>query len=354
MVDKSTLFAFFSAGILACGCAVESVEGFGRGGIVSIESKPIVYDFSKDGKYLWLSETNCYDLSGHKVKTCIIEGSSGPLPRLQWKKRVLGSAWNYAFSGLSAGNGFDIITMRRLITQLATDNDFAKQKRDWGCSTVRWTFSSKSLPIFTAMLRGGAWPDHADILAWGTLPDAEDAEVPFRAVMVPKELARSLGWNCTLSESMQHIASSSFVCSIDNPRLRFSDISIDYMDNRLSVSNEVFVTQGDLRRLVNDDGLMFNDLGGPGLFLNENYFAFAGTNGGRMKLTARDYLFVYGFREKRVVKAFRSHLRFFDEGYHINDVDVALSADEKYLAIRYDGVITIYPFRTDSCVKTRE
>ena len=27
----------------------------------------------------------------------------------------------------------------------------------------------------------------------------------------------------------------------------------------------------------------------------------------------------------------------------INDIDVVLSADEKYLAIRYDGIITVYP-----------
>ena len=351
MAGKSVVLAFFVAATLACGCAVESVERFGRGGIVSIESKPCVYDFSKDGKYLWLSETNCYDLSGRKVKTSLLEDASGPLPRLKWKKRVLGSAWNYSLSSLGAGNDLDKCKMGSMIAHWAAANGVAAQGQELSCLTIRWTFPEESPPVVAAKLRVGAWPGGTYPLVWGILPDADEEEMSFRAVRVPNELRLPLGWNWTLSGSMQHIASSSSIDSTNNPRLRFSDIGINGIDDHIGMSNEVFVIQSDLKRLVKDDGLMFDDFCGPGFFLNEDYFVFAGTTGGRMKLTARDYLFVYGFRERRIVKAFKSHLRLFDEGYHINDVDVVLSADEKYLAIRYDGVITVYPFRTDAGVE---
>ena len=83
-------------------------------------------------------------------------------------------------------------------------------------------------------------------------------------------------------------------------------------------------------------------------FLNENYYVFICTYGGRNSFTTRDYCVVLDVRKQRIAKIFRSRLRFLSGGWPISMNDFALSADEKYFAIRYEDEITIHRFSSES------
>ena len=92
---------------------------------------------------------------------------------------------------------------------------------------------------------------------------------------------------------------------------------------------------------LGEDGIVLDDMHGMLGFLNNDYFAFVGRNGGRN----REYLFIYGFREKHIVKVFRSGYLLRGGGVGTRDINVVLSADERFIAVRYNGIITVYPFR---------
>ena len=50
-------------------------------------------------------------------------------------------------------------------------------------------------------------------------------------------------------------------------------------------------------------------------------------------------------REKHIVKVFRSGYLLRGGGVGTRDINVVLSADERFIAVRYNGIITVYPFR---------
>ena len=90
MKVRSLLIRGVFASILLTGCAnSEGVLCRLDRGIMSIPSTyDEIFDFSIDGKYIWV-ETNCYDLAGHLMDTGKLAASSFPLPRMNWKKKLV-------------------------------------------------------------------------------------------------------------------------------------------------------------------------------------------------------------------------------------------------------------------------
>ncbi len=351
MVAKIVSLALTGA-ILAQGCSAYSVQRFGRGGIMSIEfAHNSVYDFSKDGKYLWLSETNCCDLAGNPVDPATLDDSSRPLPRMKWRSRILGKSWNYRSAYRDPDNALNCKRIADRLLQWGKDNHLDAEGRELKSRRPKLTFPATASPIVTAEVRPRDFlePGTKAHVVLGRFPDDGDGYIQFRAVGMPNDMLLPFGSDLTVSESLQRVASvSSEHFEGEITPLRFSDIDIDFETGSIAFSNEVYVLFKDLDKALGDRICLdvFSTFG----FLDNNYFAFVGGTGGRFSFTARDYLFIYGFREKRIVKVFKSHLRFLDEGCVILDIDLALSADEKYLAVRYDGVITVYPFLIDGKV----
>ena len=338
------LFILFCAAILVKGCSSKKSDTieFGRGGVMSVESKPGVYDFSEDGRYLWLTETNCYDLSGCSVDASKLRGASLPIARMRFKKHVMGPAWNYSFNNHAQKSEINKEKIESLIVQWGQTNLLRAAECELRCLSSQLTFPEISAPMVTAEVLSGDLLSGTHYMVLGKFPENDNSEIAFRALRISKGVLSLLGGEWAVSESIQRITSFSSAEGAFDVLLRFSDVVIDFESEHIVCSNEVYVSENELGMVVGDSELSLDEFCGHG-FLSKNYFFFTGGSGGRNKFTARDYLFVYGFNEKRVVKAFKSKLRFLDEGYAINDIDVVLSADEKYLAIRYDGIITVYP-----------
>ena len=78
--------------------AVASISHFETGAVAVIkEDEKSLFDFSADGTHIWVVSrdavvTNCYALSGEKVRDSEMQSISPPLERLSWmlKMRLLG------------------------------------------------------------------------------------------------------------------------------------------------------------------------------------------------------------------------------------------------------------------------
>ena len=312
------------------GCTLESgIHRFGSGGVFSIESKGGVYDFSKDGRYLWLSDTECYDLTGRLVDISTLDESSYPLPRMKWKRLVLGADMEYSISRSS----------KRINAQAKrwwTSNHLADRlKVDYVSSEL--TFPAMSAPIVTVNLC--SYEPFSSNIAVGVCPDGGESEMSFRLVNIT-HVKRDMPFASRFVVS----GSTNRASACRSPELwrAFFDIGF-FEDGRVEVSNVVAVTENEVVGLLGDEKIYGQDLSGQ-MFLDDNYFAFPVRRGGCRSFISRDYLLVYGFREKRVVKAFMSRYMLAEHNGTITDVDVVLSADEKHIAIRYDCVITVYQF----------
>ena len=318
---------------------VGDVEKFGEGGVVSIKSSSGVYDFSKDGKYLWLSETNCYDLAGNSVDGGTLDDSSCPVPRMKWKKNVLGHVFR------RDGRFEDDIAAISSSKIEATIKRWSKENHmdELGGGGMRWssklTFPALTSPIVVA--RG--WPSDIEsggvYLSLGELPADNYSDIPFRTVSVTKEDLGRLGFDWSVSERMNHFVG--IVLDSYYKSIRFFDIEIDFEAGRVVFSNEAYLSLVEVGKSLGEDGIVLDDMHGMLGFLNNDYFAFVGRNGGRN----REYLFIYGFREKHIVKVFRSGYLLRGGGVGTRDINVVLSADERFIAVRYNGIITVYPFR---------
>lgn len=314
------------------GCALESnIQRFGSGGVFSVKSKgKTVYDFSKDGKYLWLSETECYDLTGSLVDISALDEVSYPLPRMKWKRRILGADMEYSISR----------NRKKIDAQAVswwTTNHLAdRQKVDYVSSEL--TFPAMLVPVVTVQLC--SYKPFSSNVAIGVCPDGGESEMLFRSVNIThKQRDMPSVFQFVVSESTNRASA----CVSRELSRSFFDVRFDFEDGHLEVSNVVVVTENEIVRLLGDEKVYGQHFSGC-MFLDDNYFAFPVRRGGCRSLISRDYLLVYGFREKRIVKAFKSRYMLFDQNDTITDIDIVLSADEKHLAIRYDGVITVYQF----------
>ena len=146
------LFILFCAAILVKGCSSKKSDTieFGRGGVMSVESKPGVYDFSEDGRYLWLTETNCYDLSGCSVDASKLRGASLPIARMRFKKHVMGPAWNYSFNNHAQKSEINKEKIESLIVQWGQTNLLRAAECELRCLSSQLTFPEISAPMVTA------------------------------------------------------------------------------------------------------------------------------------------------------------------------------------------------------------
>ena len=327
------------------GAAGFEVQELGGGGIMSVPvSMPTglhdVFDFSKDGRCIWLSETNCYDLAGHQLEVGKLGESSSPLTRMGWKNKFIGADINYPFREI----------MGRITSDMKAwlERDGCGRKIDLLYCHASLTFPPASDPVVAAYFwpKGGVG-DFVSIARFG-----ENGEIGFgrtKKIEFTDPIA-----NLDFSPDRRHFVmmqrgAQSLVFQIKIMRADLgSDVSA-YTDN--SIMDVISVSE--LEQLLGEKWLLIRSGRGHG-FANENYYVFACNRGGRSCFTARDYFVVYGLREKRIVKVFKSRLRWLDEGWPMRDTDFALSADEKYLAIRYDGEITVYPFNQTTCQPCRE
>ena len=330
-----------------CGCASEfNVQRFGSGGLFSVKSwnRHEVFDFSKDGKYLWLSETNCYDLSGRPVDMSALDDSSHPLPRMKWKSRILGSEWNYWCSDIRKN-------IEAQAVQWCVTNHLWGGNMKVAYSYSKLTFPATSVPIVTVMLGteaaayckpGSYYKPRDEYIVQGVFTSNAVEEISFKAVKIPPEMWFPLGYEIVVSESLGHIANT----YVEGKGRRFSDVRMDFEARDIALSDEVVVGREEVWTMLGDKSASMDWFDAGVGFLSENYFSFPANRGGRNMFYSRDYLLVYGFRERRIVKAFKGG-RQFNGAYIINDKGIVMSADEKYLAIRYNGVITVYQFNVD-------
>ena len=293
-----------------------------------------VFDFSKDSRYIWTSETNCYDLAGHQAETGKLDAASYQLPRMKWKQKFVGT------DELSVWYPFDAIEER-----LKSDAKAWFQSESGGrgqnlSSYVRLTFPSYSDPFVAVVFMPFDVPHDLVSVARFT----EDDEIVFGPVKKIRchDFIDSLDLSPDIRHFVMMMSKHDGIHAIKIMRTDIGSDAIEYTDNSIVD----VVSKAELEQLFGEKRLWIYERGHG--FANENYYVFSCNRGGRFSFTARDYFVVYGIREKRIVKVFKSRLRWFDEGCEIRDIDYALSADEKYVAIRYDDEITVYKFSVGS------
>lgn len=306
-------------------------------GVMSISSVSGAFDFSKDGRYIWLSATNCYDLAGRQTELGKLEEASFPLPRMRWKKRLLEPDGNYLFSKIRncVEHGAVKSVADGLLGMAGGEN--------WTCRSTLTCYVAPNpriaVVVYPKTVPQGSQYRHYMLEAML----GSDGDVVFgTAKVIADEMVMDSMCSMELSADIRHFAGISYEKNKGVVyRITFADVSSD--GSRISEGHDRMVVKlSDLRRMLDDEEFSINVISGHG-FLDDNYYVFTGGRGGRFSFTARDYLIVYGFREKKIVMAFKSRLRW-DGGSCISDIGIVLSPDRKHLAIRYDDVITIYRF----------
>lgn len=314
------------------GCfSQSSIQQLGVGGVFSIESKGMVYDFSKDSKYLWLSETECCDLTGRLVDISTLGEASYPLPRMMWKRRILGTDSGYHLSRSSEN-------INAQAERWWNENHLPDgQKVDYVSSEL--TFPAMSAPLVTVSL--SSYDPYRKNIAIGVCSDGGESKISFQNINITYlKCDKSFSSGIVLSSSLNRASDEERFSS--NMRF-FYDIGTNPKGGTIEVSNVVAVAEKEIVELLGDKKVRSQEFFGR-MFLSDNYFAFPVRRGGCRSFLSRDYLLIYGFREKQIVKAFKSRWMIAEHNDTVTDVDVVLSADEKYIAIRYEGEITVYPF----------
>lgn len=314
---------------------------FGRGGLFSVNARSPVFDFSCDGKYLWVSETDCYDLKGHKVDITKLGEESQPLPRMKWK--------SFVYNLPSESGNFKAQLYAQAVSQAVLHAGFPPdEKSENHFPTAGLTFPTKGSPIMATDI----CTEHFTIkdFAFGKFPEKDDEEMKFHVFKFSDfrfigAFNPRLMWDVmlrsTVSGKMCHIG---YVEDIEGLRfdqgVYLADIELGADKGCLVCSNFVFLAETELAKQFKDKKFQLNSLCRHG-FASDNYYVFSGYTGGRYSFFARDYLCVYGFREKRIVRAFRSGVRL-DLGPRLGACDVVISADEKLMAVPYKHEITVY------------
>ena len=135
------------------------VHELGDDGIVSISSLSGVFDFSKNGRYVWLTETNCYDLTGRRTELGALDESSFPLARMKWKRCFLGDGGRYSLSKIQTNIHTDAVRSVAMECLSAKEGD-----GDWVCKSSLTSYA-ESGPLITVVVRSCSRNKHYMIAA---------------------------------------------------------------------------------------------------------------------------------------------------------------------------------------------
>lgn len=308
--------------------AVASISHFETGAIAVIkEDEKSLFDFSADGTHIWVVSrdavvTNCYALSGEKVRDSEVQSISPPLERLSWMLKM--PNWHHS-------NRHGGIKLRRD----DSDNQILPELREVKFLTGE---NAQLYPYGKPRMTGifGDWKSGWRHFIYQTdcrsftikrmLSVNDDAPVSLNSVYLSQSGANVL---MNLGDFDDEYPVSLYLYSGD----------FGLIDKALLSKMKKF-SMKDMRRLT-DDANVYNLWGS---LLSDNIAAIVASSAySRTSFKGRYYVFLYDFRTRKILWQRKSSREFPWNGFvAVCWCSIALSHDEQFLAVMSGGKIYIY------------
>ena len=308
--------------------ASATIPHFKEGSIAIIkEDEKSLFDFSADGTHIWVVSrdavvTNCYALSGEKVRDSEMQSISPPLERLSWMLKM--PNWHHS-------NGHVGIKLKRD----DSDNRILPEVREVEfCTGEEAQLYPYGKPCVTGQF--GDWKSGWRHFIYQTdcrsftikrmLSVNDDAPVSLNSVYLSQSGANVL---MNLADLDDEYPVSLYLYSGD-----FGQI-----DKALLSKMKKF-SMKDMRRLT-DDANVYNLWGS---LLSDNIAAIVASSAySRTSFKGRYYVFLYDFRTRKILWQRKSSREFPWNGFvAVCWCSIALSHDEQFLAVMSGGKIYIY------------
>lgn len=324
-MKKKIIFATLA---VACLEAVASISHFESGAVAVIkEDEKSLFDFSADGTHIWVVSrdavvTNCYALSGEKVRDSEVQSISPPLERLSWMLKM--PNWHHS-------NGHVGVKLKRD----DSDNRILPEVREVEfCTGEEAQLYPYGKPRVTGQF--GDWESGWRHFIYQTdcrsftikrmLSVNKDARVSLRSVYLSQSGANVL---MDLADLDDEYPNSLYLYSGD----------FGLIDKELLSKMKKF-SMKDMRRLT-DDANVYNLWGS---LLSDNIAAIVASSAySRTSFKGRYYVFLYDFRSCEIFWQRKSSREFPWNGFvAVCWCDIVLSQDEQFLAVMSGGKIYIY------------
>ena len=302
--------------------AVASISHFETGSIAVIkEDEKSLFDFSADGTHIWVVSrdavvTNCYALSGEKVRDSEMQSISPPLERLSWMLKM--PNWH----------GHNIKLIRD-----DSDNRILPEAREVEFRTGE---DAQLYPYGEPRVTGqiGNWK------SWQYFIYQTDCRsFTIERMLSVDDDARHTLMAVYLSQSGTNVLME--LSSFDDQYRSLHLYSGDFgrIDKELLSKMKKF-SMKDVRRLT-DDTKVYNLWG---VFLSENIAAIVASSAySRTSFKGRCYVFLYDFRSGEIFWQRKSSREFPWNGLvEVCWCNIVLSQDEQFLAVMSGGKIYIY------------
>ena len=303
--------------------AVASISHFETGAVAVIkEDEKSLFDFSADGTHIWVVSrdavvTNCYALSGEKVRDSEMQSISPPLERLSWMLKM--PNWHGHNIKLIRDDSDNRILPEAREVEFRTGED--AQLYPYGEPRVTGQIGNwKNWQYFIYQT------DCRSFTIERMLSVDDDARVSPHSVYLSKSGANVL---MDLHNLGDEYPNSLYLYSGD-----FGQIDKELLSKMKKFSMK------DMRRLT-DDAKVYNLWG---VFLSENIAAIVASSAySRTSFKGRCYVFLYDFRSGEIFWQRKSSREFPWNGFvAVCWCDIVLSQDEQFLAVMSGGKIYIY------------
>lgn len=307
--------------------AVASISHFETGSIAVIkEDEKSLFDFSADGTHIWVVSrdavvTNCYALSGEKVRDSEMQSISPPLERLSWMLKM--PNWHHS-------NGHVGIKLKRD----DSDNRILPEVREVEfCTGEKAQLYPYGKPRVTGQF--GDWESWQHFIY-----QTDCRSFTIERILSVDDDARVLPHSVYLSQSGANVLMDFHDLGDEYPNsLYLYSGDFGQIDKELLSKMKKF-SMKDMRRLT-DDAKVYNLWGA---FLSENIAAIVASSAySRTSFKGRYYVFLYDFRTREIIWQRKSSREFPWNGFvAVCWCSIALSHDEQFLAVMSGGKIYIY------------
>ena len=313
--------------------AVASISHFETGSIAVIkEDEKSLFDFSADGTHIWVVSidavvTNCYALSGEKVRDSEMQSISPPLERLSWMLKM--PNWH----------GHNIKLIRD-----DSDNRILPEVRGVEfCTGEKAQLYPYGKPRVTGQF--GDWESWQHFIY-----QTDCRSFTIERILSVNDDARVLPLSVYLSQSGANVLMDFHNLGDEYPNsLYLYSGDFGQIDKELLSKMKKF-SMKDMRRLT-DDAKVYNLWGA---FLSENIAAIVASSAySRTSFKGRCYVFLYDFRSGEIFWQRKSSREFPWNGFvAVCWCSIALSHDERFLAVMSGGKIYIYRMKYSEVKET--
>lgn len=292
------------------------IRTFDKGSFQVLENTGRCFDFSANGQLLWYlstdGKTNCVGVSSAgKAMGPSPDDKTAPLTRFHWKCMLeeMPEDRKATNGGKSLERDFEIpaqITWFRL---------------------CQFQFNCTSEPSF---FLSSAWIGNSRCALFRT---------DFSTYKIERLIVDDLGlaYAACFSESQTNVCVYSILPD-ESSSIYFHSGAFERIDERF-VKESVRVSRSEITTALGEGRLKYIEA----TFLSESILAISTSSAGRYSFFGRGYLLLYDFRKAKIVWMRKSQSQFFtSKSVEVRLKDLALSSDERYLAVKVSDKIYLY------------